>query len=312
MSKPRSQRVGRKNNSDRIRELVALLGSLSSTGDVVTIGAISSRLGISTQEAQGLMDIVCQASGEEWGGLLISSNDDETEYTLQYPGTRGRPIRLTESETIALVHALDVAGVGESDPLREKLGKAFSSPSVDEDVVRQALGRVAQDAGTDSLHMCAQAQVEQRSVSFWYKGVKDDEPRKRRCSVRSLLRQEDSWYVRAFDLDIQEDRTFRVDRMTNTCLGDRVTLSNVPRITSNRLVEITFYDLRYYQIFDWPGLRVLRTTNKILVGSIPYYGDTSDWLLRRICAGKGRIMVNDKRIMHAAQTYAERLLSSLG
>lgn len=310
MSKLKSQRAGRKNNNDRIRELVALLGSLSSTGDVVTIDAISSRLGVTDQEAQGLMDIVCQASSEEWGGLLISCNEDETEYTLQYPGTRGRPIRLTESETIALVHALDVAGIGDDDPLRKKLGKAFSSPLVDEDAVRQALGRIAQDTDADSLHMCAQAQVEQRSVSFLYKGVKDEVPRQRRCSIRSLLRQDVHWYARAFDLDVKENRTFRVDRMTNARLGDRVTLPQDLGNTTNRHVEITFYDLRYYHMFDWPGLRVLRSTNEILIGSIPYYGDTSDWLPRRICAGKGCIIVNDKRIMNAAQSYAQRLLAS--
>ncbi|MEE0026721.1 MAG: WYL domain-containing protein [Atopobiaceae bacterium] len=306
MSAPKSTHAGRKNNNDRVRELVALLGSLSSTGDSVSIDAISSRLGVTVQEATSLMNIVCQASGEEWGGLLISSNDEGTEFTLQYPGIHGRPMRLTEAETIALLHAMDLAGIRSDDPLRIKVRKAFSSAKVDERAVHQSLGRVS--GAPAALRVCAQAQVAQRALSFMYQGTKDLEPRERRCAVRALIIQDVFWYVSAYDLDLEEDRTFRVDRITNAALGGSVLPPHQRGNTDVKRVGLVFLDKKYYTMFDWPGLRVLRITNEILYCSIPYYGENSTWLLRRICAGKGRIIAEDESIMNAARLYSRHLL----
>ncbi|MDO4806805.1 MAG: WYL domain-containing protein [Coriobacteriales bacterium] len=309
MTNARSQRSGRKNNNERIRELVALIGSLSKTGDSISLDAISSRLGLSLEEAKTMMDIVCQASSEEWGGLLISSNDEGTEFTLQYPGVRGRPIRLTKAESIALIHALDLAGITEQDPLRQRLLCAFSSSEVDEEVVKKALGGSAVSPQS-SLLLCAQSQVERRSLTFLYKGIKDSHPRKRRAAVRTLAMEDGRWYVAAHDLDLGEERTFRVDRMADATLGPAFDLPTNTGPTEQRMVGITFTDLTYYTMFDWPGLRVIRTTPTTLYAEIPYYGEGSTWLLRRICAGKGCIIVDDDCIMRNAQKYAARLLAS--
>lgn len=305
----KSRYSGRKNNSERIRELVALLGSLSKAGDVVTIDAISTRLGINTDEAHAMMDIVCQASGEDFGGLLISSNDEETEFTLQYPGTTGRPIRLTPAETIALVHALDVAGIDENDPLRAKLNDAFSSPAVDEEQVRAALGSVGNDGGP--LFLCAQSQVENAAIEFMYRGLKDTTPRRRRALVRTLRTEDGHWYAGAYDLDIEQERTFRVDRMSDVEIKEPLHTTPVRADNTERRVGITMTDLMYYRAFDWPTLRVVRITNNALQGSIAYYDERSTWLLRRIIAGNGSVMVDDPTIMQQAAHYANERLREL-
>lgn len=309
MKGTKAQRTGRKNNNERVRELIALLGSLSKTGDSVSIDAISRRLGLTLEEAESLMDIVCQASSEEWGGLLISANDEGTEFTLQYPGIRGRPVRLTKAESFALIHALDLAGIPQKDSLRERLLGAFSSPQVDEKVVRQALGGESLTEQSP-LFLCARSQVERRSLTFLYKGLKDSVPRPRIAAVRMLTMQDDHWYVSAHDLDLGEERTFRVDRMAQVSIGPAF----VPPINAEaeepEMVGITIADTTYYTMFDWPGLRVIRTTSNAIYGKIPYYGTRSTWLLRRICAGKGRIIVDDKRIMDNARKYAATLLEN--
>lgn len=306
MPRATSQRAGRKNNNERIRELIALLGSLSRTGDTVSIDAISSRLGISADEARAMMDIVCQASGEELGGLLISSNDEETEYTLQFPGTTGRPIRLTSAETIALIHALDVAGIDEDDPIRDRLRVAFSSPDVAVKEVRQALGSAR--AHQEALLLSAQSQVEQRSLVIWYQGLQDNAPRRRRIVVKRMMTEGDSWYVIATDLDIEQERTFRVDRMSSVELGNTVAGCTGVEPTVAQYVRITFLNKTYYYAFDWPKLHVLREDDSCILGTIPYYGERSTWLIRRICAGNGSITVDDERIMQLAREYARRLL----
>ncbi|MDO4539087.1 MAG: WYL domain-containing protein [Coriobacteriales bacterium] len=311
MARVRSQRSGRKNNNDLIRELISLLGSLSRTGDSVSLDAISSRLGIGIDEARSMMNIVCQASGEEIGGLLISSNEDETEFTLQYPGTSGKPIRLTTAETIALNHAMDVAGIEEHDPLRERVSTAFSSPEVDIDEVRHALGTAHDEL--EPLIACAQSQVEHREMSFLYRGIRDAEPRQRRALVLGLKTESNIWYVNALDTELDQQRTFRVDRMAAVSLGAVLdeALPHEPSPDAQQ-VRITFTDMTYYSAFDWPTLQVIRETNDSITGSITYYGSDSTWLLRRICAGNGSVNVDDERIMRRAREYALHQLIDTG
>lgn len=306
----RMRRSGRKNNNERIRELVSLLGSLSRTGDTVTLDAISTRLGISVDEARDMMNIVCQASGENYGGLLISADEEETEFTLQFPGTTGKPIRLTSAETIALVHALDLAGIAEDDPIRQKLNTAFLSPNVREDEVRHALGSINQTSG--QLYVFAQSQVEQRKISFDYCGIKDTEPRRRHALVRTLQMDNGHWYATCFDTDIDQERTFKIDRMTNVVMGDHVFSPLENSREDVQRVEILMTDPLYYHAFDWPTLRVLHASDSVIHGEIAYYGDGSTWLLRRICAGRESITVNNRCIMQLASEYAREALLSNG
>lgn len=306
MAQRSSTRVGRKGNSERVRELVALLGSLSKTGDSITLDAISSRLGLSTDEARSMVDIVCQASGEEINGLLISSNDDETEYTLQYPGTHGVPIRLTSAETMALLHALDVAGINEDDPLRMVIQESFVSEEVAASEVRRTLG--SPNKSNEALYACAKACAEMRRLTFMYQGLKDAEPRHRSVRVRRLLSSGGNWYIVADDLHIDEERKFNVARMSDVQLAEELEDVTPAPSTEAKRLGITFTNKLYYSSFDWPGLRITENTDDIIRGTIPYYGEQSTWLLRRICAGNGCITVNDKRIMELAAQYARGVL----
>ena len=312
-SRAKSQHAGRRDVTERIRELVALLGSLSRAGDSVTIDAISSRMGIPHEEAQTLMDIVCAASGEESGGLLISMNDEETAYTLQYTAVRGRPLRLTEPETVALVHALDTVGVEEDEPLRVRLNEAFGSREVRLEEVRQTLGNVLQSEQEQwykTLQLCAQSQVDGRALVFMYQGLRDGAPRKRNAAVLRLANKEAGWYMDALDLDLGEQRTFRVEGMDEVELGDYVHASSYANVdeAQENLVTLHFHDPAYLTMFEWPGLRVIRERNGITTCTIPYYGSRSTWLPRRIIACGGTMVAEDEELMQRALHYACDLL----
>ena len=311
-SRAKSQRAGRKDVTERIRELVALLGSLTKTGDRITIDAISSRMGIPRDEAVSLMDIVCAASGEESCGLLISMNDDEDEFTLQYPGVHGRPLRLTEAETVALIHALDLVGVEEQDPLRTRLRDAFSSSKVEEDYVRQSLGSALGDewhALHQALLTCAQAQVDECGIDFLYQGMRDDTPRARMAEVLRIGASSMGWYVKARDLEIDQERTFRVDRMSKVRLGDPLPQETISQQGPDeaKYVVLRFADPCYLTMFDWPGLKVIRMQDGITIAQIPYYGQRSNWLPRRIVACGGTMVAEDDELMERALHYALEL-----
>ncbi len=301
---------GRKQSIERIRELVAILGSLSEEGDRITLDGISGRLGVSQDEAASMMSIVCQASGEDFGGLLISANDSFTEFTLQYPGVRGRPIRLTTSETIALSFALDMASIGTDDPLRLKLRTAFSSDDVNEQEVKRALGAPIDPDIQRSLFCCARAQAESRMLSFMYKGLADENPRQRCAIVRHIRRTDARWYVEAHDLDQLADRVFRLDRMSCIAIGPHGRLPQEDlAAASSHLVKVRFTDPSYLTIFEWPGLKISKRTQRFVEGTLVYYGPSSDWLIRRIIACRGALQVEDERIMHSVTEYARSLLS---
>ena len=306
----RSQRAGRKDSTERMRELVALLGSLSHTGDAVTIDAISSRMGISHEDASTMMDIVCQASGEESSGLLISANDDMTEFTLQYPDVHGRPIRLTASETVAVTHALDLVGIAPDDEIRVRLKTAFTSPEIEERDVRHALGdRIS--APSNSLFLCARAQAEQFSLSFLYLGLRDKQPRPRCVAVDKILSRDGAWYMEAQDLDICQQRTFRIDRMSNVRLDSPLENTVAPkgRDQGGRIVRIIFNNELYLNVFEWPGLVIQSRKNGQIRGEIPYYGEGNDWLIRRLAACGGDVVVEDDRISQLVREYIARQLS---
>lgn len=308
-----AKRAGRKDAVVRIRELVALLGSLSHTGDTVSLDAISTRLGIAHEDAKSLMDIVCTASGEESSGLLISANDTMDVFILQYPNVHGQPIRLTSAETVALQNALNRVGITEDDPLRQRLNESFASNEVKMDMVRQALGTQANEgdgSASESLHACAQALVGGNELMFAYRGLRDQQARPRRVCVRSIYTSDERWYVDALDLDIQEKRTFRVDRMESVRLGPH---ADAPGITEHhehktRVIRFTLLDESYLSSIDWHDLRVVQHTSDGIICEIPYYGSWSTWLIRRIAACGNKIRIEDEGIKHAVQEYVRQQL----
>lgn len=300
-----ANRVGRRNLNERVRELVALIGSLSRTGDVVTLDAISKRLGVTQQEAEQMMNIVCSASGEDSVGLLITSNDEQTEYTLQYPATKGRPLKFTRAETAAVMHALDLCGIDADDPLRKRVESALASPEVSMKEIRKALGEGTFD---ENLMACVWAQVEERVLSFDYQGNRDTHRRRRHALVRSIRRRNSTWYVRAYDTSIRQDRTFRLDRMTDAVLGKVQRIPQDLDVTHERRIGIQFSSTLYYHLFTWPGLRVLSKVDGLIQGEIPFFGEHSDWLVRRICACEGTVTVDDPDVMAAARAWARSQL----
>jgi hypothetical protein len=310
MGKPakatRPARAPRRDGTVRVRELVALIGSLSRTGDVITLDAISKRLGLRESEARTMMDIICSASGEQSVGLLISANEEQTEFTLQYPGCKGRPVRLTRAETAAVMHGLDLCGIGEDDPLRQRVSSALASPEVSIAEIRRALGEGSYD---ENLMTCVWAQVEERVLSFDYKGARDEAPRRRHVLVRSIRRGGNTWHVRAFDTVIRQDRTFRLDRMTDAVLGEVQRIPQEPTGEPERRIGIQFATPEYYHMFPWPGIRVLSEVDGIIRADIPYFGEHSDWLVCRLAACEGTVTVDDASVMERSRAWALELLS---
>ena len=211
-------RGGRIGGVEKARALVALVSSLDKDGDALTPSVVSQRLGISLDEADGLIDLVLSAGSEEGPSLPIYYQDDDSIALLPRAQSRGRGVKLTKAEAIAVVSALSQAGLDENDPLLAKLSSMLSSPLSTQDAVKRLLSVPASPEEAFALSLCAHALAQGTGLSFDYRGLRDRCDRRRRVLPSGLTQMDGSWYLDASDVDLDAERRFRLDRMSGVAL----------------------------------------------------------------------------------------------
>ena len=307
---PRSRTsAGRHGALDEARELVALVSSLSEAGDALTVDAVSARLGVAPERARKLLSLVMSSSVGDGAGLpLVEDGEDEISLLLD-EGMRGRAVRLTRAEALALAAALDRIGVGRDDPVRLSVEEALFSSPVDENQVERLLGAGRAPSG-GTLMTCASAIYERRALVFCYRGAQDMGQARRTVLPRGLRSEEDSWYLDAWDLDRRAERTFRLDRMSD------VEVTPAPAAGAGaekgeqapaREVGVTFEDERALSLLPWHGLTVEGRNEEGLVRArVAYYG--GDWLVRILAACGGTATTDDPELAERVRSYAAALL----
>lgn len=303
---PRRSSSGRTGAVDEARELVALVSSLSEAGDALSAEAVASRLGTTVERAEKLIGLVGTSSASGGIGLPLTLEDDG-EATLAFSGgMRGRRLRLTRGEAVALSAALERLGVGPDDPLRGRLEAALGSEPVREDLVRRVIGSRS-GAESEKVESCARAILERASLSFLYRGAGDAQARRRSCVPRAIRAEDDSWYLDAHDLDRGGERTFRLDRMEEVEQGPRVAAPKGCEKGAGREVGVTFDDAHYLDLLPWHGLRVTGTGEDGSVSArIDYYGGM--WLPRMIAACGDAARTTDPEVARLVREYARGLL----
>lgn len=304
---PRSTSAGRPGALDEARELVALVASLSDAGDAITAQAVSSRLGVSPERAEKLVELVLTSTGSDGSRLPLVEEDGG--FTLAFSlGMRGRRLRLTRAETIALEAALERLGVSDDDPIRERLRESVSVDPVDSDLVERLLGGEVEHGLSEKIAACAQALATRHDLAFFYhkdEGEKDEE---RLVSPRGLRHEDETWYLDAHDLVREGERTFRLDRMSDLESRPRSPeRKGAPRAA--RLVRITFSDPRYLDLLPWHDLRVTGRDERsgTVSAQTEYYGGM--WLPRMLAACGGTAAVDDPEVKSLALDYARSMAS---
>ena len=304
---------GRTSNIQEIRELVALAGALTQAGDTITADAIAARMGISHAEAEHYLKLLLTAGDAEGTYLSLCIPDDESEVTLAFDGgIKGRPLRLTLAETHAVLAALNACGVPEDDELRQKIATGFGRANVTPATIERQLEPLASPEEHDVLTSISEAMIQGKALSFLYQGAKDDAPRHRHALPQELSQKDDAWYLDAFDLDRQEERCFKIERM-DEAEPEEVpeNLVSAPAKTEAepaRMVKLTFLDEHYLSLFAWPGLKISKNA-KPVQGRIPYFGTM--WLPRQLAGCAGKVVCQDEEVAEKMHSYAEGLLHQL-
>lgn len=302
---------GRRDVLEEARSILELIAALHKAGDTLSVDSIVSRLGIDRGAAEKMMELILSL-GSESGSFLPLYYADATEDTVKLAddaGVRGRPLRLTERETLALSAAFDALGIGRDVPLRKRAEKAFATSGVTEAEVRRIFSQPLDERDAQTLSRCARAIVSDAPLTLSYQGEMDDAPRARHVLPERVRTKDGLWYLEALDQACMQERTFRVDRILDARIG-RLAKPRATKVAASSrpdLVRLTFRDPYYLVLFEWPGLTITDGTDGTVSATIPYY-KTSSWLPRTLAACGGMVTSDDEELNLSVAQYAEDLL----
>ena len=316
---------GRKSISSAVYKLVLLAAAFRDSFDAVELSAIQSRFGISSEEADILMELL-QLTDEN-GYLPLPLTGDQDTLTLVGESLfKTRRLVLTDEETLALKEAFTTLVLPQESIFWKLLKSPYTANSSSDDA---SVSRVSKShtSEVDAFLTCSNAIAESQVISFAYRSemtfVETQSNKEAAISQRNVLPYqlsygENGWLIEGIDLDLKQQRVFRVNRMSRiearSASFEQLKLAeNVKESAAqekSQLVELVFLDKSALTHYSWPGLKTIggqRNATEIKA-TIPYYGGT--WLLQRLLALKGKVTTKDQTMTQAMRTYAASLLAA--
>lgn len=316
---------GRKNISSAVYKLILLASALRESFDAVELSAVQSRFGISSEEAAILMELLQLTDENGYLPLPLTGDQDTLTLVGESPFTARRLV-LTGEEALALKEAFTALALPQESVFWSLLKPPYTKSS-SPDGSSVSLVSKSYFKEVDAFLTCSNAIAESQIISFEYRseasvaearGDKDAAISQREVLPYKLSYGENGWLIEGVDLNLEQQRVFRVNRMScietqsasfeHRKLAERVQDSAMQE--KSQLVELTFFDKNALTHYSWPGLKTVGSQRNAaeIKATIPYYGGT--WLLQRLLALKGKVTTKDKAVMHAMRTYAASLLAA--
>ena len=316
---------GRKNISSAVYKLILLASALRESFDAVELSAVQSRFSISSEEAAILMELLQLTDENGYLPLPLTGDQDTLTLVGESPFTARRLV-LTDEETLALKEAFTALALPQESVFWSLLKPPYTRSS-SPDGSSVSLVSKSHSKEVNAFLTCSNAIAESQVISFDYRseasvaearGDKDAAISQREVLPYKLSYGENGWLIEGVDLNLEQQRVFRVNRMScietqsasfeHRKLAERVQDSAMQE--KSQLVELTFFDKNALTHYSWPGLKTVGSQRNAteIKATIPYYGGT--WLLQRLLALKGKVTTKDKDVMHAMRTYAASLLAA--
>lgn len=316
---------GRKNISSAVYKLILLSSALRESFDAVELSAVQSRFSISSEEAAILMELLQLTDENGYLPLPLTGDQDTLTLVGESPFTARRLV-LTDEETLALKEAFTALALPQESVFWSLLKPPYTRSS-SPDGSSVSLVSKSHSKEVNAFLTCSNAIAESQVISFDYRseasvaearGDKDAAISQREVLPYKLSYGENGWLIEGVDLNLEQQRVFRVNRMScietqsasfeHRKLAERVQDSAMQE--KSQLVELTFFDKNALTHYSWPGLKTVGSQRNAaeIKATIPYYGGT--WLLQRLLALKGKVTTKDKAVIHAMRTYAASLLAA--
>lgn len=316
---------GRKNISSAVYKLILLSSALRESFDAVELSAVQSRFSISSEEAAILMELLQLTDENGYLPLPLTGDQDTLTLVGESPFTARRLV-LTDEEALALKEAFTALALPQESVFWSLLKPPYTKSS-SPDGSSVSLVSKSHFKEVDAFLTCSNAIAESQVISFNYRsevsvaearGDRDAAISQREVLPYKLLYGENGWLIEGVDLNLEQQRVFRVNRMSHIetqsasfehrKLAERVQDSAMQE--KSQLVELTFFDKNALTHYSWPGLKTISVQRNAaeIKATVPYYGGT--WLLQRLLALKGKVTTKDKAVIHAMRTYAASLLAA--
>lgn len=316
---------GRKNISSAVYKLILLASALRESFDAVELSAVRSRFGISSEEAAILMELLQLTDENGYLPLPLTGDQDTLTLVGESPFTARRLV-LTGEEILALKDAFTALTLPQESVFWSLLKPPYTKSS-SQNGSSVSLVSKSHFKEVDAFLTCSNAIAESQVISFNYRsevsvaeahGDRDAAISQREILPYKLSYGENGWLIEGVDLNLEQQRVFRVNRMScieaQSASLERRKLAELVRDSAmqekSQLVELTFFDKNALTHYSWPGLKTVGSQRNAaeIKATIPYYGGT--WLLQRLLALKGKVTTKDKAVMHAMRTYAASLLAA--
>ncbi len=316
---------GRKNISSAVYKLILLASALRESFDAVELSAVQSRFGISSEEAAILMELLQLTDENGYLPLPLTGDQDTLTLVGESPFTARRLV-LTDEETLALKEAFTTLALPQESIFWKLLKSPYTANSSSDDASVSCVSK-SHSKEVDAFLTCSNAIAESRIISFAYRSeiafVETQSNKEAVISQRNVLPYqlsygENGWLIEGIDLDLEQQRVFRVNRMscieTQPASFDQLKLAEHVRDSAtekrSQLVELVFLDKSALTHYSWPGLKTVGGQRNAaeLKATIPYYGGT--WLLQRLLALKGKVTTKNQAVTQAMRTYAASLLAA--
>lgn len=306
--------------SQRARRLLALLPFLREQR-AVPLAELARSVGCDEPQLAEDLSVLSLCGGDERDpsqlvGVLV---EDGVAHVFADLPALERPVRLTHAEARALTTALETIGA-DSDLVR-KLTEFASRPVGGDTIastVRAAFAPGGQAAVLAALTVAAERRVAARIA---YVSSSSGVESLRVVRPYALYRWRDTWYLVAFCETADEQRTFRVDRITSVETtgaqfpepeGFARAASPLPDLESLPLATVRFArDAPDLNDRDWPGALFDRAADGSVTASVPYAGTA--WIARAVVARLGEAEVlAPADVRSAVASSARDMLERMG
>jgi predicted DNA-binding transcriptional regulator YafY len=219
----RSETTIRPERFARLVTLASILIEAGREGRRLEVDEICERLQLSEEELEediGVLNVVNFGAGSYVLYAEIHSDGTIEVDPDAYSDSFARPARLLPIEAKALVAAIDLIGEhipkGSLASAREKIVAALGDDPVEEGL--QVLSAAGDDS--DVARVVSKAIAGRRVLELEYYKESADEFSARRVEPYALINGREGWYVAAYDLERDDMRHFRLDRIKSAAAGD--------------------------------------------------------------------------------------------
>ncbi len=277
--------------------MLSIIPWVAAHPDGVSTGELCGRFAIDRSELIADLETVSMVGLAPFTpDVLIEVIIDEDHVRINLPHAFERPLRMGPEQALALVvrmqGLLAVPGFDPGGPLSRGLGKLSAATGVELDTT---LGIELGRAEPQVLDLLRTALHSKRKIEFDYYTYGRDEHTHRIVDPHSIRSHRGQWYLSGFCNSSNEERTFRIDRISTPVLGGE--MSGV--ITSS---PPSPHSAEYTPSEDDPVIELLLTS-------------TATWVLERFPYEKltrmadGRLSVE---LRFSSLQRLERLLLRLG